>query len=60
MMGDGCYEASMEMGPDGKLKYNFKKDKRYTAYINNDFKNPEYIYQKALYLENLRQFNKEG
>ena len=60
MMGDGCYEASMEIGPDGKLKYNFKKDKRYTAYIDNDFKNPDYVYQKALYLENLRQFNKEG
>lgn len=60
MMGDGCYEASMETGPDGKLQYNFKKDKRYTAYINNDITNPDYIYQRALYLENLRQFNKEG
>lgn len=60
MMGDGCYEASMEIGPDGKLAYNFKKDKRYQAYINGDKNNPDYAYQKALYLENLKQFNREG
>lgn len=60
MMGDGCYEASTQVNEKGEVYYDFKKDKRYEIYLKGDTSDPQYLYQKALYLENLRQFNEEG
>ena len=60
MMGDGCYEASMQLDKNGRLYYDFTKDKRFEIYRKGDTTNPNYLYQKALYLENIRQFNEEG
>lgn len=60
MLGDGCYEASTQIDKDGKIYYDFKKDKRFEAYANNKYDDPQYLYQKTLYLEMLNQFNKEG
>lgn len=41
---------------DNKLVYDWKKDKRFSVYANNDTSNPEYYKQKALYLAIANQF----
>lgn len=45
---------------DNKLVYNWKKDKRFSAYANNETSNPDYIKQKSLYLAIAQQFVAEG
>ena len=59
MMGDGCWEAHY-LDKNGNLKYNFKKDKRFKAYIENDTKNPDYLAQKTEYLTRISELNKAG
>ena len=50
----------MQLDKNGRLYYDFTKDKRFEIYRKGDTTNPNYLYQKALYLENIRQFNEEG
>ena len=58
MMGDGCWEAhSLE---DGKLKYDFKKDKRFQHFINNETDHKDYLKEKSLYLTMMEEFIKQG
>lgn len=45
---------------NNSLVYNFKKDKRFSAYANNDTSNPKYEEQKSLYLAIAQQFVDEG
>lgn len=59
MMGDGCWEAH-SLDQDGKLSYDFAKDKRYAIYNSGNRTHPEYAAQEALYLKNLEEFNKQG
>lgn len=56
---DGAIDAySVE---NGQLKYNWRKDKRFSLLANNDKSNlVEYNKQKGLYLSLLRDFNLEG
>ena len=58
MIGDGCWDA-MYLDDDGFLKYDMKKDKRYSIYLSGDTSDPQYAYQKALYESNLKQFETE-
>lgn len=58
MKKDGCFEAhSMQ---DGVMVYDFKKDKRFSAFASNDTTNPEYNNQRALYYAMREDFIKEG
>lgn len=62
MRGDGCFEAHSVV--DGRLKYDWTKDKRFSKYaesltnkaLEND---PEVKRQKALYIATARQFEVE-
>lgn len=45
---------------DGKLVYNYKKDKRFEAYANNRTDDPNYSAQRALYTAIAQQFVEEG
>ena len=46
---------------EGKLVYDYTKDKRFSAYVKNDTSNPElYAKQRSLYLSLLRAFNQEN
>ena len=62
MQGDGCLEAHSIV--DGKLKYNWTEDKRFSKFAANpkDKYNtdPEYIKQRALYYAVAQQFVNEG
>ena len=40
MKADGIWDALEVV--DGKLVYNFKNDKRFSAYANGEIGNPEY------------------
>lgn len=55
LMQDGVFEAYVK---DGETwKYDVKKDKRFTKYLNNDRSDPkEYIQQKALYDRFMQQW----
>lgn len=57
-MKDGCWEAfSLE---DGKLVYNWRKDKRYSVYANGDKSNLDlYNKQRIAYFNAIRQYNIE-
>ena len=59
MMGDGCWEAH-SLDENGKLVYNFKNDKRFEHYNNNDVDHKDYLKEKALYETMLEQFIAEG
>jgi hypothetical protein len=54
MKADGIWDALDVV--DGKLVYNFKKDKRFSAYANGETSNPEYNNQRALYRAIADQF----
>lgn len=61
MMGDGCLEAH-SVNEEGKLIYNWKKDKRFDKFASNPTlktSDPEYNKQKALYYAMARQFEIE-
>ena len=63
MMEDGCFEAH-SLDKDGMLKYDFKKDKRFSELnkhgLNSNYRGEKYLEQKALYLAMAEQFEKEG
>lgn len=59
MIGDGCWDAHT-LSEDGELKYDFKKDKRFSAYVANDVNNKDFLKQKALYLKYLEDWRKQG
>ena len=54
MKADGIWDALDVV--DGKLVYNFKKDKRFSAYAYGETTNPEYNNQRALYRAIADQF----
>lgn len=60
MIADGSWDAYSVV--DGKLVYDWKKDKRYNllANPNADKTSQEYQYQKAFYYANAKQFEEEG
>lgn len=59
MMGDGCWDAHT-LNAEGKLTYDFKKDKRFEHYITNDTSHKDYLKEKSLYLKMIDEFNKQG
>jgi len=59
MMQDGSWEAH-SLDKDGVLKYDWKKDKRFEAYVNNKTDDPAYFEQRALYLNYIREYNRIG
>lgn len=58
MMGDGCWDAHSLI--DGKLVYDFKKDKRFEQYLANNTSHKDYLVQKGLYETMIEEFNKSG
>jgi hypothetical protein len=42
------------------LQYDYRKDKRFKHYVENDTNSEEYYKERALYLSLLRAFNKEN
>lgn len=61
MLGDGCYEAHY-INSDGKLVYDWTRDKRFSKFAANPTLNtsdPEYNRQKALYYAMATQFERE-
>lgn len=58
MKADGIWDA-LEV-KDGKLVYDFKKDKRFKAYVEGNVSHPDYLNQQALYYTIARQFITEG
>ena len=58
MKADGIWDA-LEV-KDQQLVYNFKKDKRFSAYSNNNTSDPKYNDQRALYTSIAQQFIIEG
>ena len=58
MMGDGCWEAHELV--DGKLVYNFKKDKRFQHLINKETNHKDYLKEKSLYQKMLSDFQQSG
>lgn len=59
MMADGSWEAH-SLDKDGNLVYDWTKDKRFEAYANNKTDDKNYLYQKSLYLNYIREFNRIG
>lgn len=57
MQGDGTLEAHEII--DGKLVYDWKKDKRFEAFANGRTSDPEYNKQKQLYYTIAKQFVEE-
>jgi hypothetical protein len=55
---DGSWDA-MEV-KDGQLTYDWKKDKRFTHYVNNNTSHPDYNKERALYLSMLREASPDG
>lgn len=57
-MQDGCWDA-MSVKND-ILEYNWKKDKRFSLYANNDRSNMKlYNEQRSLYLSKIQEYNEE-
>lgn len=60
MIADGTFEAH-KLNNEGKLVYDFKSDKRFERYINNDKSDIKlYNEQRVLYLAMAKQFMDEG
>ena len=59
MMGDGCWEAH-SLNERGELVYDFKKDKRFQHFLNDETSHPDYLKEKSLYEKMIEQFNTEG
>lgn len=55
---DGTWDA-MEV-KDGQLVYDWKKDKRFTHYVNGNTSHPDYNKERALYLSMLRETSPDG
>ena len=58
MRADGCQEAHSMV--NGKLVYDWTKDKRFDVYARGDKSNPKYNEQKALYYQVAQEFVQEG
>lgn len=58
MMGDGCLEAH-SIDSEGRLVYDWKKDKRFEAFANGRVSDPEYAKQRSLYYSVAQQFVNE-
>ena len=56
-MQDGCFDAWYI--ENDELKYNWKKDKRFSIYASGDKTNPEYAKQKGLYIMKIQEWNQE-
>ena len=60
MKHDGCYDA-YSLDENGRLKYEWQKDKRFNLLASNDKSDIEaYNKQKALYYSLIRAFNLDG
>ena len=59
MKGDGCFDAH-SIDENGKLVYDFKKDKRFTHLVNNETTHPDYLKEKSLYCTMIDDFNTAG
>lgn len=57
MRGDGCWDAHSIV--NGKLVYDWKKDKRFEAYANKRTSDPKYKEQEALYYAMAQQMVRE-
>lgn len=55
MMGDGCWDAHF-LDKDGRLIYDWKKDKRFEAFANGRTSDPKYNEHKTRYYTIARQF----
>lgn len=58
MIKDGCIDAYSKKG--NSLVYDWKKDKRFSAYAAGNKSDSKYGYQKALYEAMIDQFRNEG
>ena len=58
MRNDGSFEAHSKM--DGRLVYDYKKDKRYAAMFNSPVGSKEYNEAYSRYLTAAKQFKEEG
>lgn len=59
MKGDGCFDAH-SIDENGKLVYDFKKDKRFQHLVNNETTHPDYLKEKSLYCTMIDDFNTAG
>lgn len=55
---DGAYDA-YSLDENHRLKYDWKKDKRFAVYASGDQSHPKYAEQQALYYSTIRAFNME-
>lgn len=58
MYHDGAMEAHTIV--DGRLVYDWKKDKRFNHFASKNTIHPDYNKQKSDYIAHVQQFNKEG
>lgn len=56
---DGAWDA-YSLDDEHRLVYNWRKDKRFSAYAAGDTSDPKYNEQKALYYSLIREFNIEN
>ena len=56
---DGAYDA-YSLDENHRLKYDWKKDKRFAIYVKGDVSDAKYNEQKALYYSMIRAFNIEN
>lgn len=54
---DQCYDALYE--EDGELKYDWRRDGRFSALAAGDTSHKDYANQRALYMSKIRQYNEE-
>ena len=59
MMGDGCWEAH-SLDDDGFVKYDFKKDSRFSIYLSGKTDDKQYLDQKTNYLMRIAELNRVG
>lgn len=55
---DGTWGA-FSLDKNGYIVYDWKKDKRFSAFAVNDTTNPKYNEQKALFYSKIREYNQE-
>ena len=56
-MQDGCFDAWYI--ENDELKYDWKKDKRFSAFAKGDNSDPDYAKQKGLYYLKIQEYNQE-
>lgn len=55
---DGTWDA-WELDKNGKLTYNWRKDKRFSVYASGNTNHKDYQTQRGLYMSKIRQYNME-